>query len=431
MRSRRTYKRVAVKNVNLEALWSQAVESGGRGTSVGFDIAKEEIVVMVRWPDGSYEHGWSVKNPSEIGLLITILCELRERCDGLRVAMESTGTYGEALRYAATAAKLDLHRVSGKGVADYREIFDGVPSQHDSKDAAMIAELAAYGKGTPWPYCEKPEIEQLLVHQVAKIEAFRHQVTAWKGRMEALLARHWPELTKLLGLNTKTIIHLLEYFGSPANVAASPEAVKKIRQWSRRVIPLERIDEILQSAKTTQGIPMNSSETAWMQDVATQMREANQVITECEAEIKTLAKNDEEIQRLSALGIPTMCVIRVKVGSAKEYGSAGAFVKALGLNLKELSSGKRKGELAITRRGPAIARRWLYFAALRAMKTPEVGSWAKRKHERDNSHGKMKALIGIMRKLARSIWHVTNTGEEFDWAKVFPGKPIVEKVNHG
>ena len=79
MRSRRTYKRVAVKNVNLEALWNQAVESGGRGTSVGFDIAKEEIVVMVRWPDGSYEHGWSVKNPSEIGLLITILCELRER----------------------------------------------------------------------------------------------------------------------------------------------------------------------------------------------------------------------------------------------------------------------------------------------------------------------------------------------------------------
>ncbi len=36
---------------------------------------------------------------------------------------------------ALTAAKIRVVRISGKHVADYSEIFDGVPSKHDGKDA--------------------------------------------------------------------------------------------------------------------------------------------------------------------------------------------------------------------------------------------------------------------------------------------------------
>ncbi len=73
---------------------------------------------------------------------------VHETCGDLCVGMESTGTYGEAVRRALTVAGLTVQRISGKAASDYKEIFDGVPSQHDGKDAAIIAELAAYGKGT-------------------------------------------------------------------------------------------------------------------------------------------------------------------------------------------------------------------------------------------------------------------------------------------
>ena len=43
-------------------------------------------------------------------------------------------------------------RVSNKASHDYAEVFDGVPSQHDGKDAAVVAELAALGKCQPWAY---------------------------------------------------------------------------------------------------------------------------------------------------------------------------------------------------------------------------------------------------------------------------------------
>ena len=46
------------------------------------------------------------------------------------VSMESTGTYGDALRAALAAAGLEVHRVGGKAAHDYAEVFDGVPSQH-------------------------------------------------------------------------------------------------------------------------------------------------------------------------------------------------------------------------------------------------------------------------------------------------------------
>ncbi|HLJ92148.1 MAG TPA: hypothetical protein VKU02_03040 [Gemmataceae bacterium] len=48
----------------------------------------------------------------------------------------------------------------------YAEVFDGVPSQHDGKDAAVVAELAALGKGTLWTYQPADAWEQELAYGV-------------------------------------------------------------------------------------------------------------------------------------------------------------------------------------------------------------------------------------------------------------------------
>src|SRR5262249_54793102 len=49
------------------------------------------------------------------------------------VAMESSGTYGDALRQALGDNGIEVQRVNGKAAHDYAEVFDGVPSQHDGK----------------------------------------------------------------------------------------------------------------------------------------------------------------------------------------------------------------------------------------------------------------------------------------------------------
>src|SRR5262249_51752296 len=104
-------------------------------------------------------------------------------------------------------------RVSPKAAHDYAEIFDGTPSQHDGKDAAVVAELAALGKATAWPYVVKPLWEQELAYWVDWLEAQRQVLVLWAGRLEGLLAPHWPEATRVLRLTKATLLRALAHYG--------------------------------------------------------------------------------------------------------------------------------------------------------------------------------------------------------------------------
>ena len=148
---KKAYQSVPVKRV----LVSEVVQRLAAGPlSVGLDIAKAEVLAVVRDQDGKFEHPWKVRQPDEIGQLIERLTELSQGRE-LVIAMESTGTYGDPLRQALADAGLALQRVSAKAASDYSEVFDNVPSQHDGKDAAVIAELAALKKSALWP-CQPP-----------------------------------------------------------------------------------------------------------------------------------------------------------------------------------------------------------------------------------------------------------------------------------
>ena len=131
----------------------------------------------------------------------------------LTVALEPTGTYGDALRYALTQAGLNVHRVEGKASHAYAEIFDGVPSQHDRKDAAVVAELAAVGKSKPWPYDAGSVENQERTYWVQRVEAAQGTMQIGTGRLEGLLARHWPEATQVLQLNSVSLLKTLAHYG--------------------------------------------------------------------------------------------------------------------------------------------------------------------------------------------------------------------------
>ena len=186
----------------------------------------------------------------------------------LKVALESTGTYGDAVRLKLTNAKIPVFRVSGKAVRDYREIFDGVPSQHDGKDAAMIAELCALSKGVLWPYVQPPEFMAEVAFHVRRMDAFQSELVQWYGRLESQLARFWPELGQLVKLNRKTVLKLLIQYGSPSAIAKSDNALEQVLAWSRGQLSVAKAESILQSARTTAGIPMTNQDQQWLQETS-------------------------------------------------------------------------------------------------------------------------------------------------------------------
>ena len=83
----------------------------------------------------------------------------------------------------------------------------------------------------PWPYTEVPEDEQQMRHWVLRADAFRTQANQWTGRVEGLLAKHWPELNSYLELNSATLLKILIHYGTPAALASDTNAANQLRSW--------------------------------------------------------------------------------------------------------------------------------------------------------------------------------------------------------
>jgi len=420
MRKRRAYRATDVKNVSFEKILVLATTGA---VTVGMDIGKHEIFVVVRWSDGTFERPWKVRNPAEIRLLVRTLTKLAE-ARPLTVAMESTGTYGDALRQALTDADLNVHRVSGKATHDYAEIFDGVPSQHDGKDAAIIAELAALGKSCPWPFQTKQGDDAEMAYWADWLDAQQRIQMLWLGRLESLLARHWPEATTLLDLTGVTLLQSLAHFGGPGKLADDDAAAGRLARWGGSRLKAEKIAKVLQAAAGTVGVRQHTQDIRRMQQYATLALAAYRETQRARRTLKRLAAGNAVIQRQAkAVGVATACVLWVALGDPKNYPFAGAYRKAMGLNLKERSSGKHKGKLKITKRGPSIVRRWLYLAAMRMVQDPDVRPWYEAKKARDADRG-TGALIGVARKLALALHAVGVRHEPFQPRRLFPGRSL-------
>lgn len=418
---REAYRAVDVKQVFVESL---VADKAGVAAVVGLDVAKSDFLATVRWLDGRFERPWRAKSPEEIP---DMLHRLQRLADGrsLTIAMESTGTYGDALRQALTDAKLTVHRVSGKAVHDYAEIFDGVPSQHDGKDAAMVAELAAMGKSSPWPYEPLTEFDQELRYLVERMDVQQRIGMLWLGRLESLLARHWPEATQYLELNSETLLQVLVEYGGPAALAADAKAAKRIKGWGGSFLKSDKIERFVQVSASSVGVRQTAVDRRRMQECAQAALLAKHEVQKASGTLEKLAQGHAIIARqATVLGWATACVLWVYLGDPANYHCAEAYRKAMGLNLKERSSGRYQGQLKITKRGPGAVRRWLYFAAMRLVQQPGVVEWYEVKKGQRVKGGK-RALIAVMRKLALGLYVLGVGTEPFDVRRLF--SPTVGK----
>src|SRR5262249_31682860 len=141
-----------------------------------------------------------------------------------------------------------------KAVHDYAEVFDGVPSQHDGKDGAVIAELAALGKAQPWAYQPASDWEQELSYFVEWMVVHRQILATWQGRLEGLVARHWPEATKVLKLSSGTLLRALAHYGSPAALATDGQAAQRLARWGGSFLSPEKVQRLLAEATASVGV---------------------------------------------------------------------------------------------------------------------------------------------------------------------------------
>jgi transposase len=411
----KAYRATRINDVDWDRL---ARGHEGLDITLGIDVGKHDLWPVCRWADGRFERPWRVRNPGEICSLLALIRRMSADRK-LVVALESSGTYGDALRQALADAGITVRRVSNKASHDYAEVFDGVPSQHDGKDAAVVAELAALGKAMPWAYQPASPWEQELEYWVEWMVAHRQILTTWQGRLEGLLARHWPEATSVLKLSSGTLLRVLKHYGDPKALAADREAAKRLARWGRALLSPEKIERLRADAGSSVGIRVGEWERRQIGDYAEQALASRREVARAERRLRHLAVGHTVLQAQGkVVGVPTACVLWASTGDPRKYHAAAAYRKAMGLNLVERSSGTYQGRLRISKRGSARARHWLYFAALRLVQQCGVRPWYEAKKARDEDDAR-RVLVAVMRKLAVALYHVGVRDEEFQPRRLF------------
>ncbi len=411
---KRIYRATKVKELNLGKLQEQV---DGNDIVLAVDVAKEDFFAVIVGNDQQVFATLKWKHPVETNFLLDII--LKELSwSSLEVVMEPSGTYGDSLRSQFLNAGIAVYRVSPKRCHDAAEVFDGVPSMHDAKACTIISRLHQQGLSKEWPMPDDAQRE--LTASIKTLEIYDSAYHRNINKLEGLVMRFWPELTQLLDLQSATLLELLITYGVPERVAKnSTQARRLMSRVGNNFLVKSKKEAILKSASSSLGVKSVKAEQEQIQELCIEIRRLQQLCRQAKRRIESLTQGIDSVRNMSeVLGKMTAAVLYVVLGDMQKYNNAASIVKTLGLNLREHSSGRHKGQLRITKRGSGLARMYLYLAVLRLIqKDAVIKAWYQKKLQRDGKV-KQKAIIAIMRKLASALWYV-GQGAKFDSSKLF------------
>jgi hypothetical protein len=304
------------QHLDLERL---LLPRGPTPVHAGLDVGKGHIRCVLRWAAADFDRPCRCRNPADLALLAQ-LPQRGGQGRRLVVALEPTGTYGDALRHALQQAGLAMHRVSPKAAADYAESFDGVPSQHDGKDAAVVAERAAQGRCWPWPLAVPNEVEGELAYQVEWLEGQRRQAQRGYGRLEALLSRHGPEATALPSLTGGVRRRCLARYDGPRGLAEDPQAADRLYRWGKGLLGRDQAEALVASARQTAGVPAGRWDEERLRRYAQEVHNGLHQQRQARRRRRQLAPAQPAIQAMgAAVGPVTACVLWVGLGNPQDY----------------------------------------------------------------------------------------------------------------
>ena len=346
------------------------------------------------------------------------------------LVVEPSGTYGDGLLDQARQNGLTLFRINGEQVSRAKSVFDGVPSLHDGKAAHILGHLYVCGLGSEWEEHSQTRRDLRALCDMDKLMEKAEQM--FVGPLEALVARHWPELSDYFDLKQATLLELLMKFATPQAVCDDPKGAEALmRKVGGHSLKEEKIQGVLHSSANSIGVVAEEAEEEYIRFLAGMLREAQRRGLALEKRIEEVARQDPATSSLADFtGARTAVVLVGMMGELTNYDSPEKLEKAQGLNLCEHSTGKtldqkRKGvqKLRISKRGPGRVRKMMYWLAMRLINPkstsycPIATAWYHERLSRNGNDGG-RGLVALMRKLVRAVWWVAR-GKEYDGTKLF------------
>jgi transposase len=391
----------------------------------GVDLAKKEsIVVFVRASDRARVGKLQVSTDrAGIERLIARARELvaEQGTGALVIAMEPTSHFWKPVARAAETLGIGYVLVQGFVVAHARELDDLTRDKTDSRDATLIADLAAELRFTETRLSAGPWAGLELL--VTARDARRLERAAALQEMRALLELTWPGLLEACPALTGSHLQAMLRMGlTPQAVVALPR--RRFEARLRRHHPRRFLGwmagRLWAAARDVPELPETPAAAMRWRLAAERVALADVAIAELDARMLELLEATGYgwlRGQLRGLGDQTLAAILALTGDPAGYDDARCLVKLAGTNPTERSSGEREAAGGIHRRGHPLLRYVSYLAAVNLVRhEPEFRArfHALTARERTNRLTAKQAYVALANKLLRTLWSMAVSGRGYE-----------------
>jgi transposase len=352
----------------------------------------------------------------------------KHRLNHLIIGMEPTGHYWFNLANWLIDKEINVVIVNPATTKRNKENRDNTPSKSDPKDALVIADVVSRGYYSD--YKQQEHVFQRLKTIMSDREFWVTNSVRLQNRIIRWLDIRFPEYSSVFkDWTCPRSIATLKEFPTPLDIQ-SLTVEEVIQRWKKHMkrpggaTGIQRASHLIYEAKQSVGDTTALVEAKQdLQRLIEQFERIVEMLVKIEKSILALLGEiplTEQMRSIKGLGPIFTAAILAGAGDLKQYAHGRQLLRRAGLNLAESTSGKRKGQIILSKRGDAILRKYMYLATTQLVaNNPSFKQW--HEHNVQNKHMKKnRSILKLVGKLARVLIGIVQHGEAFSPDKAAP-----------
>ncbi|MCL1915034.1 MAG: IS110 family transposase [Eubacteriaceae bacterium] len=341
-----------------------------------------------------------------------ILSKIEEasKANGLKkvlAAFEPAGHYWKTLAFWLNSEGIRCVFVNPYHTKQAKELSDNSQTKSGPKDALVIARLA---NGGNFLEMRAPEgVYASLRRLDSALEVVEKEQTALKNRITALMDEYFPEFFEVSKkpYGGKAAMQILAECPLPRQILCLgvDGVLEAVRKAAKAGVGAGKAARLFEAAGASIGSKHAQSEAAFEISLM-----AGRLVLADGSGAKILERMEAALEEclyasflleIKGLGVATAGAIIGGAGNLAGFGSPRQIERLAGINLREESSGARKGETRISKRGRAGLRKALWNAVepMGIWDPGFKGLYQYYKTRAENPLRHKQAMVALMRKL--------------------------------
>ena len=336
------------------------------------------------------------------------------------VGCEPTGCYWLTFQKFLQDHDIILVTVNPYSVKKCKELDDNSPEKSDLKDPKTIAGLVKDGRFST-SYLPEGVYAEIREASVCRDQIMKQHVRL-SNQIQGWLQKYFPEYLECYkDFDSASGLMVLEQAPLPHDIIKlGAGGINEIwRKAKVRAAGIKRAQTLIEAAQNSVGLAGGEAARLeiWVlvNDYMTKQKQLERIDEYLNEKVMEVP-NVEKLLAIKGVGLSTVIGFVAEVGDIGRFTDPRQIQKLAGLEITKISSGKRKGQPGISKRGRRKLRRAMYESA-RALITwnpafLDVFLYYRNRERRPL--GSMQAKIAVACKAIRVFYIILQTGCDFD-----------------